>query len=338
MKSRISLSPPLDGATRWHQTVILCTRQDHTFFPALEPAHDGSARQRRSTVPKTTIAIAQFESSRNVVENRDKLVSITEKAADAGARLVLFHEIASTHYFCYDKENTDHFDLAEPIPGPTTAALVDTARRLGVGVLLPIYEAAGADRFNTVVHVDAKDGINGKYRKTHVPSMGDYDGQGGGDESFYFSAGDTGYVLPPPIEGISTGTLICYDRHFPEGGRSYAVRGAQLIFVPTASYRGHFMRELWKAELQTMAFQNSIYVAGVNKVGPVLGEAAGRDARYPGMSVVVNPEGKIIAECGSGEEIAYAEVDTEFCEQVRHGPVGHMKSRRPEYYGALTQA
>lgn len=287
---------------------------------------------------KTTIAIAQFESSRQVSENRDKLLSLTQKAAGGGARLVLFHEIANAHYFCYDNEEADHFDLAESIPGPTTTALVEAARQLDVSVLLPIYEAAGTERFNTVVYVDPKAGITGKYRKTHVPSMGDYGGQRGGDESFYFSAGDTGYALPPPIEGISAGTLICYDRHFPEGGRSYALQGAHLIFVPTASYRGHFMRELWKAELQTMAFQNSIYVAGVNKIGQVLGEAAEPDARYPGVSVVVNPEGKIIAACGAGEEIAYAEVDTEFCEQVRHGPVGHMKSRRPEYYGALTRA
>ncbi|GAA3934663.1 carbon-nitrogen hydrolase family protein [Microbacterium soli] len=286
-------------------------------------------------MPSTRIAIAQFESTAAVEANRAKMVSIVEEAAANGAKLVLFHELATTDYFCYDDGDTDHFALAETVPGPSTDALLDAVRRTGAAVLLPLYELDGDTRYNTVVYLDPERGITGKYRKTHIPVLGDTNGQKGADEGFYFSGGDTGFVLPDPIAGISTGSVICYDRHFPECGRAYALQGAQMLFVPTASYRDSIIREIWRSELQVYAFQNSIYVAGVNKVGPVLGDGVVPGSRYPGQSVVFDPRGQVLVECGDGEEIAYADVDPEFCDSVRGGAMNFFGARRPEMYASL---
>lgn len=283
----------------------------------------------------TRIAAAQFESTAEIQANRDKMVTLTEKAAAGGAKLVMFHELATTDYFCYDDEEPEHFALAEPIPGPSTDALLDAARRTGTAVLLPLYELDGEIRYNTVVYLDPERGITGKYRKTHIPVLGATNGQKGANEGFYFAAGDTGFVLPDPVAGISTGSAICYDRHFPETGRAYAMQGAHLLFVPTASYRESIIKEVWKAELQTYAYQNSIYVIGVNKIGPVLGDGVNPGSRYPGGSVVFSPEGQVLAECGGGEEIAYADIDPEHCEQVRNGAMNFLSARRPQMYDLL---
>lgn len=284
----------------------------------------------------TRIAVAQFESTAEVQANREKMVALTEQAAAAGAKLIMFHELATTDYFCYDDEETEHFKLAEPVPGPSTDALLDAAKRTGTAVLLPLYESDGDTRYNTVVYLDPERGVTGKYHKTHVPVLGATNGQKGANEGFYFAAGDTGFVLPDPLAGISIGTAICYDRHFPESGRAYALQGAHLLFVPTASYRESIIKEMWRTELKAYAYQNSVYVAGVNKVGPVLGTGVKAGSRYPGGSVVFSPEGQLLAECGDGEEIAYADIDPEHCEQVRGGAMNFLKARRPEMYGALT--
>ncbi|MDI2098651.1 carbon-nitrogen hydrolase family protein [Ruicaihuangia caeni] len=286
----------------------------------------------------TRIAVAQFESTAEVQANRDKMVALTKEAAAGGADLVMFHELATTDYFCYDDEESKHFALAEPVPGPSTDALLEAARSTGVAVLLPLYEVDAATRYNTVVYLDPERGILGKYRKTHIPVLGATNGQKGANEGFYFDAGDTGFVLPGPIAGLSTGSAICYDRHFPESGRAYAMQGAHLLFVPTASYRDSIIKEIWKAELQTFAFQNSIYVAGVNKIGPVLGDGVKPGSRYPGGSVIFSPEGRVLAECGDGEEIAYADVDAEHCERVRAGAMNFLNARQPQHYGLLVSS
>ncbi|MGW4125229.1 carbon-nitrogen hydrolase family protein [Nocardia sp. NPDC004711] len=284
----------------------------------------------------TRVAVAQFESDADVAKNRETLVRLVEEAARGGASLVMFHELATTNYFCYDDGRTEYFDLAEPITGPTVTAVAEAARRTGTSALLPFYEVDNDKRFNTVAYIGADSGVHAKYRKLHMPGVGDDNGQTvGANESFYFTAGDEPYMLPRPISGLSVGTSICYDRHFPEGSRSYALLGADLIFVPTASYRDSIIDELWKAELQTMAFQNSVYVAGVNKVGPVLGQPVQTGLRYPGLSMIIDPQGRVLAECGDREEVAFAEVDPLLCAQIRDGAMRFIQARRPELYSSL---
>jgi len=201
-----------------------------------------------------------------------------------------------------------------------------------------MYERDGDVRYNTVVYIDAERGIVGKYRKTHIPVLGDTNGQKGADEGFYFSAGDTGFVLPDPVAGVSVGSIVCYDRHFPECGRSYALQGAHLLFVPTASYRRSIIDVMWKTELQAYAYQNSAYVIGINKVGPVLGEGVAADARYPGGSVAYDPAGELMLQLGADEEVGYVEIDPDRVHEVREGAMRFLAARRPETYGRLTAA
>ena len=285
------------------------------------------------------IAMAQFESAPEVEVNLGKMAALIRSASKNGASLIMFHELATTEYFCYDVENEANFALAEPVPGRSTDYILQVSRETGVAVLLPVYELHEGRRYNTVVYIDPGKGITGKYRKTHIPSLVQTVGtQKGGDESFYFAPGDTGFVLPAALEGVSIGSVICYDRHFPESGRSYALQGAHLLYIPTATYRSFIVDEMWKSELQTYAFQNSVYVVGVNKVGPVVGETITDGSRYPGISVIYDPLGRLVAEAGTGEEIVYADIDTQLAEETKAlGPMKIFESRRPEMYGTLVK-
>lgn len=284
------------------------------------------------------IALAQFESSVEVEKNREKLVAAVEEAGARGANLVAFHELATTSYFCYDDERTEHFDLAEAIPGPSTDVMVDAAKRTGVSIVLPMYERDGSARFNTVVYIEPDVGIVAKYRKTHVPITTPEDGQKGADEAFYFSAGDTGFAVCEVPTGVRAGSLICFDRHFPEGARAYALQGVHVIFVPTASYRGFIVKELWEAELQTMAFQNGVYVAGINKVGEVVGDGVPEGARYPGRSLLIDPEGRIVAQADDQEGLLVVDLDTALCDRSREGALRFLERRRPSMYSSIASS
>lgn len=283
------------------------------------------------------IAIPQFVSSADPAVNRAKLVSLVEAAATAGADLIAFHELATTDYFCYDDRHTEHFALAEPVPGPSTRAVAAAAHDAGVSVILPLYEQGDGLRFNTVVYIDADTGIVGKYRKSHVPVLGTMAGQKGANEGFYFSPGTTGFVVPPLLAGLSVGTLVCYDRHFPEAGRAYVLAGVDVIFVPTASYRAAIVDEMWLTELQTLAFQNCVYVVGINKIGAVHGEGVDADARYPGKSAAYDPHGHLLTQLGSSETIGYVDVDSEVRKHTQSGAFSVLAARRPELYGSLTE-
>lgn len=283
------------------------------------------------------LAVAQFVSDTTVEGNRRKLVELAERAAEDGADLITFHEIANTHYFCYDEDETSHFDLAEPISGPTVTAMTEVADRHDLSIALPMYEADGEGRYNTVAYIEPGRGVVAKYRKTHVPITSADSGQKGANEAFYFSAGDTGFSVWDGPDGLRVGSLICFDRHFPEGARAYAVNQADLVVVPTASYRGFIIQDLWEAELQSMAFQNGFYVVGVNKVGPVVGEGVPDGATYPGRSLVVSPEGKILCSMGGEEGVMMAEIDPSLPGRVRSGAMKFMERRRPEMYADVAR-
>jgi len=278
------------------------------------------------------VALAQFESGATVDENVQKIESAICEAASNGAHLVAFHELATTPYFCFQERNETWFSAAEPVPGPTTDRIVGLANQRQISILLPLYESHGQERYNTAVLIEPGLGIVGKYRKSHVPASAARGREGGAEENWYFSPGDTGFVAWESVTGLRIGALICYDRHHPEAQRIYGQIGIDILFVPTASYRSFITGPLWEAELMAAAFQNSYYVAGINKVGPVL--YIDHDARYPGRSLFVDPEGVIIAKSGDTETLLYANVDPQRPGQVR-GPLNFFKYRRPELYGSL---
>lgn len=281
------------------------------------------------------VALAQFASEETVEANVDKMESLIREAGANGAKLIAFHELATTHYFCFKERDASWFDAAEPVPGPTTDRISKVVEETGVSVLLPLYELEDGVRYNTAVLIEPGVGIVGKYQKSHVPASRAHGKQVGAEENWYFSPGHTGFVAWDSVTGLRIGTLICFDRHHPEGQRAYGKLGIDILFVPTASYRSFITGPLWEAELMSAAFQNSYYVAGLNKVGKV--PFIDADANYPGRSLLVDPEGVIVEKMDDQEGIAYVEVDKERPAAAR-GPLDFMSYRRPDLYESLTQA
>ncbi|HZC99595.1 MAG TPA: nitrilase-related carbon-nitrogen hydrolase [Actinomycetes bacterium] len=279
------------------------------------------------------VALAQFVGVEDRARNLQRIEELMARAADEGAKLVAFHELSTTVYWCYLRDDR-YFHWAEPIPGPSTDRVSKAAVKYGLHVVFPLFERAGEQTFNTAALIEPARGVVQLYRKSHVPTSRQYADQRGGEESYYFTPGDTGFKIWKTDLGLNVGLLICYDRHFPEGARSYGLQDAHVVFVPTASYRKFIMEELWELELQAMAWQNTYYVAGINKTGPVYGESP--DHVYPGRSVVADPEGKIVARAGDEEGVITAEIDPARVDKTREY-LRFYEYRRPELYGLLTE-
>jgi len=281
------------------------------------------------------VALAQFASGDTVETNVDKMVALLRAAAEEGARLIAFHELATTHYFCFKQRDESWFACAEPVPGPTTDRITQAVEETGCSALIPLYELEDGIRYNTAVLIEPGVGIAGKYQKSHVPASKARGEQRGAEENWYFSPGHTGFVAFDSVTGLRVGTLICFDRHHPEGQRAYGTLEIDILFVPTASYRSFVMGPIWEAELMAAAFQNSYYVAGINKVGKV--PFIDKEATYPGRSMFVDPEGVILEQADDQEGILYAEIDKDRIPQVRE-PLNFLQFRRPDLYGPLVES
>ena len=279
------------------------------------------------------VALAQFVGVEDRERNLRRIEELLAQAADQGAKLVAFHELSTTVYWCYLRDDR-YFDWAEPIPGPSTDRVSTAASKHGLHVVFPLFERAGPHAFNTAALIEPGNGVVQRYRKSHVPTSRQYADQRGGEESYYFTPGDTGFKVWKTSLGLDVGLLICYDRHFPEGARAYGLQGAHLVVVPTASYRKFIMGQLWELELQAMAWQNTYYVAGINKTGPVYGEKP--DHVYPGRSLMVDPEGTIVARAAGEEGLITAEVDPASVAATKEY-LRFYEYRRPELYGLLTE-
>lgn len=279
------------------------------------------------------VALAQFESEQSVDGNVSKMEALIREAGANGAKLITFPELATTPYFCFKHRDESWFECAEPVPGPTTDRISAVVEETGVSAVIPLYELRDGTRYNTAVLIEPGVGIVGRYSKSHVPASKARGEQGGAEENWYFSPGDTGFVAWDSVTGLRIGTLICFDRHHPEGHRIYGKLGIDLLLVPTATYRSFVAGPMWEAELMAAAFQNSYYVGGINKVGKVL--YIDKDEQYPGRSVFVDPEGMIMEIADDKEGIIYADIDPERLPEVR-GPLNFFAFRRPDLYGPLT--
>ncbi len=280
------------------------------------------------------VALAQFSGTEGVDENLAKIEEQMAEAANNGAQLIAFHELATTTYFCFEDQNQDRFQLAEQIPGPSTDRIAEAAKAHGIHVMFPLYESADGVRYNTAAMISPAAGLEMIYRKSHVPTSKPRKGQQGADEAWYFSPGDTGFNVWETSLGLNVGVVICYDRHFPEGPRTYGLKGAHLIFAPTASYRKFVIETMWEPTLQATAWSNTLYVAGINKVGPVTHPAI--DAMYPGRSVMFDPEGVRLGIADDQEGISYFDVDPSYVEECRTA-LNFYNYRRPDLYGALVE-
>ncbi|MDP3975783.1 MAG: nitrilase-related carbon-nitrogen hydrolase, partial [bacterium] len=240
---------------------------------------------------KVSVGLVQMHCSELPEENLTKAVTAIQELADRGAQIICLPELFLGPYFCQERDKK-YFALAEAIPGPNTQSFQDLAREKQVVILASLYELAeDGHRFNTVAVIDADGSLLGKYRKIHVPNDPEY----GYDETYYFSQGDLGFqVFQTRYARVSP--MVCYDQWFPEGARMCGVKGAQILFYPTAigwplkerlnkAYFDRAEHEAWQVTQRSHAIDNHLFVAAVNRVQPEKG------LNFWGTSFVCDPYG-----------------------------------------------
>ncbi|HEX9103233.1 MAG TPA: carbon-nitrogen hydrolase [Polyangia bacterium] len=287
------------------------------------------------TSTKFTIGLVQMRCGLDPKENLDKAAERVVEAAKEGAQIVCLQELFRSQYFC-QKEDAATFDLAEPIPGPSTELLGKIARDRGVVVIASLFERRAAGLYhNTAAILDADGSIRGLYRKMHIPDDPLY------YEKYYFTPGDLGFRAHDTKFG-RIGTLVCWDQWYPEGARLTALRGADVLFYPTAigwhprekEQYGHAQSSAWQTIQRAHAIANGVYVAAVNRVGHE-GPADG-GIEFWGGSFVADPFGVILKEGSrTDEEILVVECDRARIEDVRRN-WPFLRDRRIDAYGPIT--
>ncbi len=287
---------------------------------------------------KFTVGLLQLQVGPDPDANTKNALQWLEKAAAQGAQVVCLPELYRSQYFC-QKEDVDLFELAEPIPNESIEAFQSAAARLAVAVLVPVFERRAAGVYhNSLVCIDADGTLVGIYRKMHIPDDPAY------YEKFYFAPGDLGFKNFDTRYG-RVGTLICWDQWYPEGARLTALRGASILFYPTAigwhpyekEQYGAAQRDAWMTVQRGHAISNGIYVAAANRVGfeqPVAEQAG---IEFWGSSFIADPQGVIIAEASTdNEEVLLAEVDLAHLENIRRN-WPFLRDRRIDAYGDITR-
>ena len=268
---------------------------------------------------------------KNLQRSVDKVI----EAGAAGAQVVCLQELFRSPYFC-QKEDAALFDLAETVPGPSTEALSAAAKRAGVTVIVPIFERRAPGLYHNSAAVVGPDGqMIGLYRKMHIPDDPAY------YEKYYFTPGDLGFTaFDTPVGRIST--LICWDQWYPEGARLAALRGAAVVFYPTAigwhphekAEHGAAQRDAWQTVQRGHAIANGVYVAAVNRVGHER-SGGGAGIEFWGSSFLADPQGVLVAQASTDrEEILVGTVDMDRLEDVRRN-WPFLRDRRIDAYAGL---
>jgi len=284
---------------------------------------------------KFKVGLVQMAAGPSPEENLDRALSFLEQAAELGAGIVCLPELFRSQYFC-QREDPALFELAEQIPGPTTERIGNFARRSRSVVIVPVFERRAPGLYhNSAVVIDADGSISGIYRKMHIPDDPAY------YEKYYFAPGDLGFRAFDTAVG-RVGTLICWDQWYPEGARLTALRGAILMFYPTAiGWHPHEKDEFgasqidaWRTIQRSHAIANGVYVAAVNRVGHEVAETGGAGIEFWGSSFVADPFGVVIAQAGDKEEILVADIELDRVEDVRRN-WPFLRDRRIEAYQGL---
>jgi N-carbamoylputrescine amidase len=297
-----------------------------------------------NTAPKSTVALVQMRMGADPEANFASAIEHIREAARRGAQIVCLPELFRTQYFC-QREDLNLFDLAEPIPGPSTKKLFEVAREAKVAIVASLFERRAPGLYhNTAVTFDADGEIAGIYRKMHIPDDPLY------YEKYYFAPGDLGFQAVDTSAG-RVGTLVCWDQWYPEGARITALQGAEVLFYPTAigwhpaekDEFGAAQYDAWKTIQRAHAIANGVYVAAVNRVGHEHGDILGNCASGPGLefwggSFIADPFGRIVAQAGhEAEEILLAEIDRALIEETRRN-WPFLRDRRVDAYGGLRNA
>ena len=282
------------------------------------------------------VGLVQMSMSARPEENTEKAAAKVAEAARAGAEVVCLPEMYRTPYFC-QKEDHASFALAETVPGPSTEALARSAKTAGVAVVVPIFERRAPGVYhNSAVILDADGSVAGLYRKMHIPDDPLF------YEKFYFAPGDLGFRAIDVAAG-RIGTLICWDQWDPEGARLTTLRGASVLFSPTAigwhpsekAEHGAHQRQAWQTIQRSHAIANGVYVAVVNRVGHEVPPEGGDGLEFWGSSFLADPFGVVLAEASTDrEEILVGEVSLPRIDQIRtHWPF--LRDRRIDAYAGL---
>jgi N-carbamoylputrescine amidase len=287
---------------------------------------------------KFSVGLVQMACADEPRENLEKALDRVAEAARAGAKIVCLPELFRSRYFC-QREDPALFDLAEPVPGPTTKALGEAARSHRVAVVAPVFERRAPGLYhNSAAVLDEAGRLVGLYRKMHIPDDPAY------YEKFYFTPGDTGFPAFDTGAG-RIATLICWDQWYPEGARLAALAGASVLFYPTAigwhphekAEHGQAQRDAWKTVQRGHSIANGLYVAAVNRVGHERPPGGGAGIEFWGSSFLADPQGIVVAEASSDrEEVLVAEIDPARLEDVRRN-WPFLRDRRIDAYGGITR-
>lgn len=264
----------------------------------------------------------------------DKHIPLLEDAAAKGAKIVCLQELFYGPYFC-SEQNPKWYAAAEPVPeGPTTKLMQEIAKKHEMVLVVPLYEEAMTGvYYNTAVVIDADGTYLGKYRKTHIPHVeASPNSQYGFWEKYYFKPGNLGYpVFDTAFARI--GIYICYDRHFPEPARILGLKGAEIVFNPSATTAG-LSEYLWKLEQPAHAVANGFFTGVINRVG---WEEPWNMGEFYGQSYFVDPRGNFLA-VGSRDqdEVVVADLDLDLIREVRN-VWQFYRDRRPEMYGEIVE-
>jgi N-carbamoylputrescine amidase len=282
------------------------------------------------------VGLVQMAMSPEPAQNLERAVARVKEARRAGADVVCLPELFRTQYFC-QREDAALFDLAEPVPGPTTEALGRAAKESGAVVVAPIFERRAPGLYhNSAAIIDADGQVQGLYRKMHIPDDPAF------YEKFYFTPGDLGFRAFDTRAG-RIGTLICWDQWYPEGARLTALQGAAVLFYPTAigwhphekESFGAAQRDAWRTIQRSHAIANGVYVASVNRVGHEKPVPGGPGLEFWGTSFLCDPFGVVVAEASTDkEEILVGEVDLARLEDVRRN-WPFLRDRRIDAYTGL---
>ena len=290
--------------------------------------------------PKTvTLGLLQHACSADPKANLKKTLSLVDQAAKKGAQIICTQEMVTSQYFCQSEEHR-FFDLAEPIPGPSTTAFQKAAKKHGVVIIASLFEKRASGLYhNTAAIIDADGKLLGVYRKMHIPDDPLF------YEKFYFTPGDIGFKAWDTKFG-KIGVLICWDQWYPEAARLTAMQGAEILFYPTAigwhpkekAEYGVNQHGAWETIQRSHAVANGCYVAAINRVGHEIIDGVGGDGlEFWGQTFVAGTSGQILAKASvDKEEVLVVPVELGKVDVTRtHWPF--LRDRRIDAYENLTK-
>ena len=293
---------------------------------------------RKGNDGKVSVGLVQMRCAEDPAENTDKAIALVRQAIEEGAQVVCLPELFRSRYFCQSEDDT-HFDLAEPIPGPGTEAFEELAAEQDTAIVVSLFERRAAGLYhNTTAVIDGVRGYLGKYRKMHIPDDPRY------YEKYYFTPGDLGFKCFE-TDKAELGVLICWDQWYPEAARLTALKGAEILFYPTAigwhpeekDAVGEHQHQAWETMQRAHAIANGCFVVAVNRTGFEPDPAGEGGIEFWGQSFMVAPDGRILCRAPVDEECVLVETfDLGEQAKMRHG-WPFFRDRRIDAYEPLTR-